>query len=647
MGSDILNIGKSALNAAQIGISVTGNNIANASSAGYNRQVIAQSASASQNVGFGYLGKGTQISSIERVYSDLLAKQVNISQARSTELSTYSSQISSINNMLADSSAGLSPALQDFFDSIQDLTNNPGSASSRQAMLSSSEALASRFQSLSSRLTEMENSVNSQLSSSTSLVNSYAQQIASLNDSITKAIGATGKSPNDLMDQRDLLVSKMSSQIKTTIVKSGDSYNVFVGNGLPLVVDKESYNLSVVNSPTDSTRLEVAYSGKAGTPIILGENSITGGTLGGLIQFRNHSLDTTKNQLGQIAVSLTETFNAQQKLGLDLNGNAGVNYFNTITPTIKSNGNNTGNAVLAGSFTNASAVTTSDYTLTYNGGTNYSVKRLSDGTTTNFTSMPITIDGVSISVSSGTMSTGDNFLIQPTADAAKQIDVALTSTDQIAAASPLIGAKSSSNTGSGAISNLTVNSAYMGSPFSSALMLTYDSGTGNLNGFPATEAVTVKSSSGATTTYAAGASVPYTAGATYTVAGASFTMGGTPNNGDSFTLTPSTSSSAGNNTNALLLAKLQTASTVSGNKSYEAAFAQLVSQVGNKTSELQVTGAAEATLLAQAQAEMESNSGVNLDEEAANLLRYQQSYQAAAKVMQIASQMFDTLINIR
>jgi flagellar hook-associated protein 1 len=647
MGSDILNIGKSALNAAQIGISVTGNNIANASSAGYNRQVISQSAAPSQNVGFGYLGKGAQVTSIERVYSALLAKQVNVSQARSTELTTYSSQISSINNMLADSSAGLSPALQDFFDSIQDLTNNPGSASSRQAMLSSSEALASRFQSLNSRLTEMQNSVNSQLNSSTSLVNSYAQQIASLNDSITKAIGSTGNPPNDLMDQRDLLVSKMSSQIKTTIVQSGDSYNVFVGNGLPLVVDKESYSLSVVNSPTDSTRLEVAYSGKGGTPIILGENSVTGGVLGGLIQFRNNSLDTTKNQLGQIAVSLTETFNAQQKLGLDLNGNAGVNYFNTITPTIRSNGNNTGNAVLAGSFTDASAVTTSDYSLTYNGGTNYSVKRLSDGTTTSFTSMPITIDGVSISVSSGTMNSGDSFLIQPTADAARQISVALTGTDQIAAASPLIAAKNSSNTGSGAISNLTVNSAYMASPFSSALTLTYDSGTGNLNGFPATEPVTVKTSSGATTTYAAGAAVPFTAGATYTVAGVSFTMGGTPSNGDSFTLTPSTGSSAGNNTNALLLAKLQTAGTVSGNKSYEAAFAQIVSAVGNKTSELQVTGAAETTLLEQAKAEMESNSGVNLDEEAANLLRYQQSYQAAAKVMQIASQMFDTLINIR
>jgi len=540
MGSDILNIGKSALSAAQVAIAVTGNNIANASTAGYNRQYITQAAAGSQDMGFGYVGKGTDVTSVQRVFSALLAKQVNTSQASSSALTAYSTQIETINNMLADSSAGLSPAMQEFFDSVQDLATTPGDSATRQALISNSEALASRFQSMSSQLDEVEASVNSQVSSSVSLINSYAKQIAALNDSIEQATNSTGNAPNDLLDQRDLLVSELSKQIKTTVVQQGNSYNVFVGNGLPMVVDKQSYSLGTTANPTNNERLEVTYIGSSGNGTILGENSLSGGTLGGLVEFRNETLDPARNQLGLIAVSLTQTFNAQHAAGTDLDGNAGGNFFTPITPTITANANNTGNADFSASYSDVSAMTSSDYSISYD-GTNYTIKRLSDNTSTSVTGFPTTVDGVTINLDSGAMASGDSFLLQPTAKAAGQVEVAISDVDAIAAG---------------------------------------------------------------------------------------------------------TSSESGDNTNALLLAALQTNKTVGGSKSYEEAFAQLVSQVGNKTNEIRVTSAAETALLEDAQAQMESNSGVNLDEEAANLLRYQQAYQSAAKVMQIASEMFDTLLSI-
>lgn len=194
--SNIFNIGKTALNAAQVGISVTGHNIANASTEGYSRQTIVQSSAQAQNWGFGYIGNGTQIDTVKRVYNELLTKQINNSQSITSAINTQLSSINQINNMLADSTAGLSPAIQSFFASINDLSSAPNDAASRQAMLSNSEALVSRFKSLGDRLQEMQNTVNSQLSSSVSSINNYAKEIARLNESIDAAINSTGQPPD-------------------------------------------------------------------------------------------------------------------------------------------------------------------------------------------------------------------------------------------------------------------------------------------------------------------------------------------------------------------------------------------------------------------------------------------------------------------
>ncbi len=646
MASSILGVGQSALAAAQAGLTTTGHNIANANTPGYSRQIVVQASSGAQDMGFGFVGKGTSVAEVKRVYSEYLGNQVMSSQTSTNHLETYYSQISRISNQFADPDSGLAPVMQDFFKGIQELAANPSSASSRQAALSSAETLASRFNSLNGQLQEIRESVDGQINNSIENINLYAKEIAKLNDAIEKAQGnVDGRPSNDLLDQRDLAVAELSKEIKTTIVKQGSSYSVFIGNGQPLVASNKTYSLVAMPSQTDPSRTTVGYQSNNST-LELSENSLPGGKLGGLLEFRAKSLDIVQNSLGRIAAGLAMTMNAQHQLGQDQNGALGGNLFNVGSPDIRGSTINTGNAVINATITSASALTTSDYRLQYVGG-NYVVTRLSDNTVqySNAAFPATAIDGVSFSVASGAMNANDEFIIKPTINGASDFSVAFSDVTKLAAAAPIRTAAPMSNTGSGQISAGSVNSAFTTATVTPAVTLSYNSVAGTLSGFPATMPVTVTNGS-TTTTFAAGAPVTYTSGATISFGGVSFTLSGAPTNGDTFTIGPNTNG-VGDNRNALLLASQQTATTLAnGTTSYQGAYAQLVSLVGTKTREVEVSGKAERKLLEQAVAAQQSESGVNLDEEATNLLRYQQAYQAAGKVMQTASQLFELLLTL-
>ncbi|MFZ6672360.1 flagellar hook-associated protein FlgK [Undibacterium sp. Xuan67W] len=653
MGSNILGIGQSALAAAQLGIATTGHNIANASTVGYNRQVLYQSAAAPQNIGGNFVGQGTQVNQIARVYNEFLAQQVNNSQSSSNQVSTYYSQISQINNLVADSSAGVSPALQDFFKSVQNLATSPnGTAGSaaRQSALSSAQALVSRFTGLQNRITEIRSGVNSEIQTTVGTINSYATQISELNDMIEKAQSVSnGAGPNDLLDQRDQLVTDLSKLTKVSVIQQGSKYNIYIGSGQPLVVGDTVNSLSATPSLTDPSRLDVAYVAN-GKSILLSENSLPGGKLGGLFDFRSNSLDVAQNSLGRVATTLATTFNDQHKLGQDLNGQLGSNFFNVASPVSTPSSLNTSTAGINATITNASALTTSDYRLQFD-GTNYKITRLSDGTAQTSATLPLVIDGVTFQLTpppaAAIPAAGDEFLIQPTVNGAGGLSVAISDIAKIAAAGPATTAAPSTNTGSGKISAGTVDSTYTLASLATPVKLSYTGGA--FTGFPVGSNVTV-TNNGVTTSYSpyvANTPVAYTSGATISFSGVSFSVTGTPQNGDTFTVTQNTSGT-GDSRNAVSLSALQTANTVAGGTtSYQGAYAQLVSLVGNKTHELEVTSASETKLLAQSVQAQQSESGVNLDEEAANLLRYQQAYQAAGKLMQIASQLFDVLLSIK
>ncbi len=656
MASNILGIGQSALAAAQAGLSTTGHNIANASTPGYSRQIVVQGSAGAQDTGVGYIGKGATVTDVRRIYSDLLGNQLRGAQTSANQVQTYYTQISRINNQLGDSTAGLSPALQDFFKGVQDLAGGTGSAASRQSTLSSAEALTARFQSLDGQLREAAESVNTQIQSSVSSINVYATEIAKLNDAIEKTRGVgDGKAPNDLLDQRDLAITELSKEIKTTVVKQGNSYNVFIGNGQPLVVGAKTTELVANSSLTDPSRTTVGIYSNGGI-VSLAESSLPGGRLGGLFEFRANSLDSARNALGRIAIGLGASFNEQHRLGQDANGDAGGDFFNVAAPRVDaSTRNNTASAAKVDAvITDPGKLTTSDYRLRYD-GTDFIVTRLSDNqqvypasstpSPAPFPSSADVIEGVTLSLASGSFTAGDEFVIRPTVDGAANFSVAIKDINKIAAAAPITTAASTANSGSGKISAGSVDASFAAANVTPAVTLSYDAATNELSGFPATLPVTVSTGS-TTTSFPAGTPVTYTDGATISFGGASFTISGTPIDGDTFTVGKNLNGT-GDIRNAVLLGELQSANTlVNGTTSYQGAYAQLVSSVGNKAREMEVTSKAENRYLEGAEAAQQAESGVNLDEEATNLLRYQQAYQAAAKVMQTANQLFDLLLTL-
>lgn len=635
MGIGIFGSGVSALNAAQIGLSTTEHNIANANTPGFNRQEVLLGTRLPQATGAGFIGQGVDVSTVKRIYNEFLSGQVLQGQAQASQLETYYQQIGQINNMLADPKTGLSPAVQVFFSAVNDVASSPESQAARQVMLGSAQSMVSQFQSLNQRMSDMNSSINGQVSSSVTTINSYAQQIASMNKNIVMAQAASnGQPPNDLLDQRDQLISQLNQEIKATVVKQSDgSFNVFIGTGQSLVVGEQAITLQAAQSLSDPSRLEVAYGSGASVTRLL-QNSLQGGNLGGLIAFRRESLDVVQNALGRVAIVLADTFNQQHKLGQDLSGNMGGNFFAQPVPLVNTNTANTGTATISASVVSSSALTGSDYSLRFNGGTAYTLTRLSDNTVTAFATLPQTVDGLTITTTGGAIA-GDSYTIRPTVNGARDIAVAISDPSKIAASVPIRTNASLANIGSGRISGSTVNAILpVNANLQQPVSIVFDSP-------PTTYTVT---GTGVPSSPVAG--VAYSAGTDITYNGWTMQIAGVPAAGDTFTVASNTNATA-DNRNALLLASLQTKNTVAGGTaSYQGAYAQLVSQVGNKTRELETTSLAQTNMVNQIIQTQQSVSGVNLDEEAANLMRYQRAYQAAGKAIQIAGTLFDTLLSL-
>ena len=668
MGTGIFSIGVSALQVSQLGLSTTSHNIANANTEGYNRQRIIQTSNIATLTGAGYVGQGAHVSTIERIYSSYLTTQVNTAQNSVSKLEAYSSSISQLNDLLMDADAGLSSALEAFFSGVQQVSANPTSLTTRQTMVSGAETLVSRFHSLDALVDAQYQGINSQIQGYVGSINSYAQEIATLNKQIIVAESSNNQTPNDLYDQRDQLVSELNKLVgvKTTTNTNG-SLNVYFGNGQQLVVGGQASSLSATTSSQDPTRLTIGLVNPAGIQE-LPESVLTGGSLAGVLEYRAKTLDRVANELGRIATTAALTFNAQHALGQDLLGNIDgdsafvENFFNIGSPTVVANANNpSGSATVSASFSLPSAnsdgtfytnLTTSDYRLDYD-GTNLTLTRLSD--IVSWSGADVTALNSAIAASaaglqgftlsaSGTFQAGSSYLIQPTRNAAQTFavnDTIASDVRYIAAAAPVRASAGTSNTGNATISAGSVVTGYAAPASGSPVTLTYNGG--GLTGFssyPVT--VTVN---GVSTNYPAGA-VPYANGASISFSGMSFTLSGTPQNGDTFVIEKNVNG-VSDNRNALLLAQLQSSKTTAGNTaSFATVYAQLVSDVGNRGREVTTILAAQTSLLTAAQDARDSVSGVNLDEEAANLLQYQQSYQAAAKMLQIASDLFDSILAI-
>ena len=639
----IFGISVSALNAAQAGLATTSNNIANANTPGYSREQIVQTQMLPQNTGSGFMGQGVSVSTVQRQYDQFLTAQVLAAQTQSSNLNTQLGLSQQVSNLLGDSSGGLTPTLQDFFTAANGVANAPQSVPARQAMIGSAQTLVGRFQSLSQNLNQIRDGLNGQISNSVTQINSDASQIATLNAQIVQAqANNPNQPPNALLDQRDQLVNQLSQQIRVSTISQGDgSVNVYIGNGQGLVLGNKTMALQTVTSSTDPTALEVAYSNN-GSAIPIQQNSLQGGNLGGYITFRQTVLDPAINALGRIAMGFADTFNQQQQKGTDLNGALGTSMFTMATPRVTPSSSNVGNGVLTATVSSTSALTGHDYSVQFDGSNYIVYDTTSNSAVQSFTPAQLAAGqtvagtGVTLQLTAGSVANvaGDAFLVRPTVDGASNIGLSITDPAKIAASSPVAANAPTTNLGTATIAPASVTG---GLPLNANLQQPV---TITFNNPPTTFNVTGTGTGNPT-------NVAYTAGATISYNGWSTQISGSPSAGDTFTVTQNTNATA-DGSNILQMAALQTANTlVNGTTSYQGAYAQLIAQVGTQTSQLTSTSQAQTSLLTQVTNSQQAVSGVNLDEEAANLLRYQQAYQAAGKAMQIANTMFDTILNLK
>src|SRR5471032_164227 len=557
--------------------------------------------------------------------------------------------LSQLNNLVGDPTTGIGAGMTSYFTSLQSVANSPATTSTRQSLMSSGQSLVNQMNAAAANYNQLRSGVNQSLTSAVTQINSYTSQIATLNGQIAAA-SAQGQPPNQLLDARDTAVSNLSQLTSVQVTTVNGAYNVSIGTGQPLVSGTTAYQLQAVTSTSDPSELSIAYASPDGSPQTpaqtqyLPDSTFGGGTVGGLLAFRSQSLDPAQAQLGSLATSFASQLNQQNSLGVDLNGNPGTALFSTGSPTIYANSRNTGTAQLSVSIANSTQPPSSTYTLSRNGTTYTLTDQESGASLGTLTADPTTgavagtIAGMNISVTSGTMQSGDSFTIQPTSGALAAFSLVTTNPTAIAAASPAVASAGASNAGTANISAATVTAGYS---IPSSMTLTYNP-TGQ---FTSNVQVTLPNGS----TVLAGTPFAYNPAQGLTISNGtnvSATISGTQANGDTFSISANKGGSS-DGSNALAMANLGTAKSLNGGTdSLTSAYANYVNQIGNETNNLQSSSTSATAVLTQATSAQQSVSGVNLNEEAANLIQYQQLYQANSKVIQTASTLFTTLLGI-
>ncbi|MGH8175201.1 MAG: flagellar hook-associated protein FlgK [Steroidobacter sp.] len=627
--ADLLNTSISGLLAFQRALDTTSHNITNANTVGYSRQLPEFMTRSAQQTGGGWVGNGADVTTIKRAYDDFLANQARSSSSSYSQSNTYATQAGRISNLLGNSTTGLSASLQNFVNSVQSVADTPTSIPARQTLLSQAQTLVDRLKSFDASLQSFDAQVNATLESEVDAVTSLARSIAQLNQEITSGYAQTGQPPNDLLDQRDALIDELATHINVNVVEQeNNSVSVFIGNGQPLVVGQTAATVVASADPYDPTRNIVAVQSASGVADIT--SSLSGGTLGGVLDFRTQMLDPARNTLGRLSIAVTEVMNEQHRAGMDLNGNLGGDFFAVGGAEVRSNSNNAGTSAAAVTRIDGavSALTTSDYLMTYTAG-GWNLRRMDNGAAVAMTGSgtgadPFVADGLSI-VTSGVPAVGDRLLVKPTVDAVSGMRVLVSSAAEIAAAAPIVTAATAGNIGSATISAGEVIDAthpQLRSPVS----ITFTSATQyTISGDPAV--------------------YTYSAGSDIDVNGWRVQINGAPTAGDGFTVSNNLTGS-GDNRNALKLAAVMTQPVLNGGTtSLNAGAGQLVGEIGVKTNQAQITRDAQKVVADESAAALQSVSGVNLDEEAANLIRYQQAYMAIAQMIRVADTIFQSVLD--
>lgn len=655
---NFLNIGVSGLLSAQSAITTTSHNIANVNTDGYSRQFVDFSTTQPDFFGGNFVGTGVITSNVKRVFDELALLDLRANISNFNSLDTYVTQADRVDRIVADSTTGLSPAIQGFFDAMQAVADDPASSATRQAVYSQADLLIERFNILNDQLNSQRISINDEFSNIAGQLTILGESIAEINADIVYASGqsASGGLPNDLLDKRDLLINELSELIQVQTVEQDDgAINVFIGNGQTLVIGNTSNQLQATNDPEDPlfNRLELVSAGVA-VPVT---DDLTGGRIGGLISYRNDLLAPAINRLGLIAMGLASSINDTHRFGMDLNGDLGSDFFtdiNTATAEqsrVLESANNAGTANLTMTIDDVNQLSTDDYRLSYTLGSNtFTITNQTTGAVEETFIGPgipgtyTTSLGFTLNLTAGALADGDSYMLVPTRNSVNQLNRELSDVNQLAAAFPITGSTSLSNTGTAEIIDTIVtdptNAAFaVPGSLSPPLRFLFTSPTtynvlNHTTGASLVVGVAYDPTQVNNMLAQAGMSVGY-----------EVQISGAAEFGDEFAIEYN-SSGQGDNRNALAMASIQTTNILNnGTSTLQESYGLLVSEVGTRTNENRISRGAAESLLRQNQARLEEVSGVNLDEEAAKLIKFQQSYQAAARIITTSNLIFDTLIS--
>jgi flagellar hook-associated protein 1 FlgK len=628
---DMMSTGVTGLLAFQTALDTISNNISNVNTPGYSVETANLVTNPSTPTANGWIGQGVTASTVTRSYSDFLDAQTRTATSSYNQYNTTAGLADNINNMFDDPSTGLSATLQSFSQSIQAMANAPAQDSTRQAVLNQAQSVIAQFQAYQQNLNQLGAQVNTQIQSETSTISSLAQSIASLNQSIMAAQNnGSGQAPNALLDQRNQLVDELSQHISVTTVQQSDgSLSVFIGSGQSLVTGGQASSLSATPDQFGSGQLDISVTTPTSTTDITSQ--LSGGSLGGLLQFRNTMLIPGQNALGQAAVTLTSLVNTQNAAGLDENGDIGGALLAVGGPQVLTSRDNAGTADVTAAVSDLGGLTTSNYDLEYD-GTNWNMTDTVTGQSTPLTASTAggvtTLTGAGLTLTvTGAAQAGDQFLVEPTGNAVAGMSLLTTDPAKIAAAGPLVASATSTNTGSASIASATVPD-----------LTAWTRGNYTLS-FTDPSDYTITDANGNTV-----ATGTYTAGTPISFNGINVSLTGTPAAGDSFTVDDN-AGGTGDNSNALQMAAILNSKVLNGGTaSLTDAVNSYVGSVGLLTSQAQNGATAQQSVMTTAQTAQQSVSGVNLDQEAANLLQYQQAYQAAAQVIAASQTLFQSLI---
>ena len=672
----ILSIGTQALQANQVALQTAGNNIANANTAGYSRQKVILETVPGQFTGGGYIGKGVTIQTIQRNYSEFLTRQSTMASATMSADTTRADKLKQLQGIFAGGTSGLGSSISEMLNSFADVASSPTDITARTVALTRVDETASRLRAASQSLDDLQIGVSQEISQKVDAINSLARGIADVNDQISRGFGS-GQPANDLLDRRDQLIRDLNTYIQTTSIPADDgTVGVFIGGSQALVLGVEASQLSITKDDFGDTLKSKIAINRAGVAISMDENTLGGGEVAGLLRFQNTDLNEGRNLLGRLTMAVTTAMNDQHKLGLDLDGNPGGNIFspttfgvqNVLQPVPPSKVN-VGTSTLALAISDTTQFVASDYEINFTGATTANITRRSDGVITTFdfatgTTVPppaippvpapvpgkFTIDGISITQGAGPASAGDRFLLKPFSTSASNVTSQFSTPRSLAVASPVVGLMGTTNTGS--LQQVSVVARGPNPPNPPAVPFTPVVIT-----FTGPNTYTRSDDVSATVfNFTPGEAIegtipdlPLTVPPVYSNAldQWSVKLQGAPAAGDTFTINAIKQTAADlklNSGNATAMVNLRDVTMFDG-AALTDGYAGLIAQVGIRTQSANYAATVSQSIAGNLERQRAGVSGVNLDEEAASLLQYQQAYQASAKMIQVAQTIFDTLIS--